>query len=88
MYHEISLKNNGIYTKLKYTQIYASIGDSVDALIQWLEDYIGKRRRKIITTIKNNTDITIINKTEITRKQKKEGKQLSGHFKKQTNLTR
>ena len=31
-----------------------SIEDSVDALIQWLEDYIEKREGKLITATRNN----------------------------------
>ena len=45
----------------------ASIADSVDASIQWLEDYIENRWGRLITTTRNNTDNTGINRTEITR---------------------
>ena len=48
----------------------ASTEDSVDALIQWLEDYIEKRRGKLITATRINTEKTRINRMEITRKQK------------------
>ncbi len=58
---------------------------SIDALIQRLEDYIEKRRGRLITATKNNTDNTRNNRTEITRKQKWEEKQLYGHFKRQTS---
>ena len=51
----------------------ASIEDSVDTLIQWLEDYIEKHERGLITATKNNTDNTIDNRITITRKQKCEG---------------
>ena len=44
------------------------------------KDYINKPGVRLITVIRNNTDNTTINRTEITRKQK-EGKQLLGHFK-------
>ena len=42
--------------------------DSVDALIQRLEDYIEKHERGLITAMRNNTDNTINNR--MTRKQK------------------
>ena len=48
----------------------ASIQDSVDASIQRLEAIIKRRRVRLITTTRNNTDNTRINRTEITRKQK------------------
>ena len=47
----------------------ASIEDSVDALIQQLEDYIEKHRG-LITAFRNDTDNTIVNRITITRKQK------------------
>ena len=40
-----------------------SIQDNVDNLIQRLEDYIKKRRRRLITATRNNTDNTSINRT-------------------------
>ena len=58
--------------------------DSVDATIQQLEDYIGWRWRRLITATKNKIDSTRINRTNITRKQKWEEKQLSGHLKQLT----
>ena len=54
----------------------ASIEDNIDALIQWLEDYIEKCGGRLITTTRNNTDNMRINRTKITRKQKWEEKQL------------
>ena len=48
----------------------ASIEDSVDPSIQRFEDYIGKHERKLITSIRNNTDNTMDNRMTITRKQK------------------
>ena len=57
----------------------ASIENIVDTSIQRLEDYIEKRG--LITVIRNNTDNTIDNRMTITRKQKWEGKQLHGRFK-------
>ena len=55
----------------------ASIEDSVDTSIQRLEDYIEKHDEGLITAIRNNTD----NSMTKTRKQKWEGKQLYGRFK-------
>ena len=48
----------------------ASIEDSVDALIQWLEDYIEKHKGGLTTATRNDTDNTKTNRTTITRKQK------------------
>ena len=62
-----------------------SIQYSVDALIQRLEKYIHKHGGRLITAIKNNTNNTISNRTEITRKQKWKEKYLYGNFKQQTN---
>ena len=58
-----------------------SIEDSVDVSIQWLEDYIEKHERGLITAIRNDTDNTIDDKMITTRKQKWEGKQLYERFK-------
>ena len=63
----------------------ASIQDSVDASIQWLEDWIKKHRGRQIIATRNNTENTSINRTKIIRKQKWEGKQLYGHFKRRTS---
>ena len=63
----------------------ASIEDSVDASIQGPEDYIEKHLRGLITAIRNNTDNTIDNRMTINRKQKWEGKQLYGRFKRLIN---
>ena len=59
----------------------ASIEDSVDASIQRLEDYIQKHDGGLITAIRNDTDNTMDNRMTLTRKQKWEGKQLYGRFK-------
>ena len=59
----------------------ASIENTVDASIQWLEDYIEKHERGLITTIRNDTDNTINKRMTTTKKQKWEGKQLYGRFK-------
>ena len=59
----------------------ASIEDSVDASIQRLKDYIQKHERGLITATKHETENTMNNRMTITRKQKWEGKQLYGRFK-------
>ena len=63
----------------------ASIEDTVDASIQRLEDYIEKHERGLITTIRNDTDNTRDKRVTTTRKQKWEGKQLYGRFKRLIN---
>ena len=56
----LSLKNGG--------RGLASIEDSVDALMQRLEDYIEKHERGLITAIRNDTDSTIDDRMTTTRK--------------------
>ena len=63
-----------------------SIEDSLDASIQRLEDYIEKLERGLITTIRNDTYNTIDERMTTTRKQKLEGKQLYGRFKRLINI--
>ena len=63
----------------------ASIEDTDDASIQRLEDYIEKHERGLIVTIRNDTESTIDERMTTTRKQKWEGKQLYGHFKRLIN---
>ena len=63
----------------------ANIEDSVDATVQRLEDYLKKRKGKLITTTGGNIDNVRTNKTKITGKQKWDEKQLSGYFKWQTS---
>ena len=63
----------------------ASIEDSDDTSIQRLKYFIEKHKRGLITAIRNNTDNTIDNRMIITRKQKWEGKQLYGRFKRLIN---
>ena len=63
----------------------ASIEDSVDTSIQRLEDYIEKHVRGLITASRNNTDNMIDNRMTISKKQKWEGKQLYGRFKRLIN---
>ena len=53
--------------------------------IQRLEDYIEKHERGLITAIRNNTDNAIDNRMTKTWKQKWEGKQLHGRFKRLIN---
>ena len=48
----------------------ASIEDSVNALTHQLENYIEKHEGGLITTIKNDTDNTMTDRTTIIRKQK------------------
>ena len=64
-----------------------STEDSVDTLIQRLEDYIQKRGGRQITATRNNTNDTRISRTIVTRKQKSEEKQLCGCFKRLTSNT-
>ena len=64
---------------------FASIEDSVDASIQRLEDYIQKHNGGLITAIRKDTENTMDNRMTITRKQKWEGKQLYGRFKRLIN---
>ena len=61
---------------------------AVSTSIQRLEDYIEKHERGLITAIRNNTDNTIDNRMTKTRKQKWEGKQLHGRFKRRINNKR
>ena len=62
----------------------ASIKDSVGASIQRLEDYIQKHGGGLITAIRNENN-TMDNRMTIARKQKWEGKQLYGRFKRLIN---
>ena len=57
-----------------------SIVDSVDASIHRLEDYREKHGGKVVTTTRNNTDNTMINRTIRKHKWVKK-KQQYGHFK-------
>ena len=58
----------------------ANIKNSVDALIQWFEDYVQKRGERLITATRKNTDNTRSNGTTITNKE-----QLYGRFKRLTS---
>ena len=58
-----------------------SIEDSVDTSIQRLEDFKENHERGLITAIRNNTNNTIDSRMTNTKKQKWEGKQLYGRFK-------
>ena len=64
-------KGYRLYASRKEGKGLAIIEDRVDALIQRLEDYIEKRGG----SHQEKTDNTRINRMEITRKQKLEGKQ-------------
>ena len=63
----------------------ASIENTVNASIQWLEDFIEKYERGLITTIRNDTENTIDERGTTTGEQKWEGKQLYGRFKRLIN---
>ena len=63
----------------------ASIEDSVDALIQRLEDYVQKHDGGLLTDIRNDIDNPMDNRMTITMKQKWEGKQRYGRFKRLIN---
>ena len=54
-------------------------------MIRQLEDYIKKCGGRLITATRNNSDDMRISRTEITRKQKWEEKQLYGCFKRLTS---
>ena len=63
----------------------ASIEDSVDTSIHRLENYIQKHEGGLITATRHETENTMNNTMTITRKQKWEGKQLYGRFKRLIN---
>ena len=63
----------------------AIIEHNVDASIRRLEDYIEKHKRGLIRSIRNDTDNTMDTGMTITMKQKWEGKQLYGRFKRLIN---
>ena len=66
-----------------------SIENNVDRLIQQLEDNTEKRGGRLITATQKNIDDTRISRTEITRNQKWEEKQLYGRFKRRwSNISR
>ena len=62
-----------------------SIEDSVHASIQRLKDYIQKHEGGLVTATRNETENTMNNRMTISRKQKWEGKQLYGRFKRLIN---
>ena len=49
----------------------ASIEDTVDALIKWQENYIERRRSRLITATRNNTDNTKKRKQPENKNEKK-----------------
>ena len=63
----------------------ASIEESIDALIWWLEDYREKCGKRLISATWNKTENTRINRIKTTKKQKWEEKQLWRYFKWQTS---
>ena len=66
-------------------RVLASIEESVDASIQRLKDYKQKHEGGLITATRNETENTMNNTMTITRRQKWEGKQLYGRFKRLIN---
>ena len=62
-----------------------SIEDSVDTSIHRLENYIQKHEVGLITATRHETENTMNNRMTVTRKQKWEGKQLHGRFKRLIN---
>ena len=58
-----------------------------DISLQRPEDYIKKHERELIKATRNNTDYTIDNRMIITGKQKWEGKQHYGRFKRLINIS-
>ena len=62
-----------------------SIEESIDAPIPRLEDWIEKRRGRLIIATRDNADNARSKRTEITRKQKWEEKQLYRRLKRLTN---
>ena len=63
----------------------ASIEYSVDASIQWLEDYLEEHEGGLITAMKNDIDNKVTKRMTITRKQKNEEKHMCGRFKRLIN---
>ena len=63
----------------------ASIEDSVDASIQRLKEYIHEHEGGLNTATRHKIENTMNNRMTITRKQKWEGKQLYGQFKRLIN---
>ena len=63
----------------------ASNEDSVDTSIHRLEKYIQKHEGGLITATRHETENTMNNRMTVTRKQKWEGKQLYGRFKRLIN---
>ena len=62
-----------------------SIEDSVEALIQRLEDYIEEHEGGLISATRNDIDNMMTKRMTIMRKQKWEEKQLYGRFKRLMN---
>ena len=84
MYHALLFRDevDRLYVSRKEGERgFASIEDSVDASIQRLQDNREKRKERLIKATRKDTDNTRINRTEMTRKQTWEEKQLYGRFK-------
>ena len=64
----------------------ANIEDSMDALIQGLEDYIKKQRKtNLITMVRNSTDSIMINKIATSKHKKKKNNYMDISKSKQVN---
>ena len=72
-------------SKREWMRGLASIENSVDALIQQLEDHTEMRGGRMISATRNNIEIMRSRSTEITRKQKWEEKQFYRRFKQLTS---
>ena len=59
-----------LYVRKEGGRGLANLEDSVDASIRRLEDFLGKNEGGLWTSIRNDTDNTIVNRMTITRKQK------------------
>ena len=58
---------DGLYVSTKEgVRGLVCIEDSIETTIRWLEDYLEKHERGLITAIRNNTDNTINNRMTIT----------------------
>ena len=74
-----------MYLEKREEEDLPSIEDSGDTSIHRLKNYIQKQEGGLITATRHETENTMNNRMTITRKQKWEGKQLYGHFKRLIN---
>ena len=65
-----------LYVSRKEGRWLASTEDKADTSIQWLEDYTEMCGGRLIKTVRNNTENTRTNRTEIPRNQKLKENQL------------